>query len=287
MHNVFFLAAVSVLAFTPGALAWGNLGHHTVGYVAMEFVNPKTLKNVRALIGPEFNHSLGPAASQPDVIKKTVPEYKFSSVLHYIDALDNPPDQCSVNVTRDCPEEGCIITAIQNYTQQITDMSLNETLRRQALIFVTHFLGDIGQPLHIENRAVGGNTINATCNGASTNLHAVYDGMLSTSVGTRYNGSETTYAAALVHKLKWGKYAFQTPQWLHCISPAALKSTDCISVWARESNQFNCVDVWDFEAGEDLCTGAYVDTAIPIIDMQIAKQGRRLAAWLDAVFKDC
>ena len=64
------------------------------------------------------------------------------------------------------------------------------------------------------------------------------------------------------------------------------------------------VDVFDFGEGEDLCTGSYIETAMPIvsrlvraspprptnlytiqIDMQIAKQGRRLAAWLDTVFE--
>ena len=35
------------------------------------------------------------------------------------------------------------------------------------------FLGDIGQPLHVEAYEVGGNDIDAKCSGKSTNLHAV------------------------------------------------------------------------------------------------------------------
>ena len=35
------------------------------------------------------------------------------------------------------------------------------------------FLGDIGQPLHVEALEVGGNDIDAICGGKKTNLHAV------------------------------------------------------------------------------------------------------------------
>jgi len=47
--------------------------------------------------------------------------------------------------------------------------------RQTALKFLIHFFGDITQPLHCEALDVGGNTIDVTWNGASTNLHAVWD----------------------------------------------------------------------------------------------------------------
>lgn len=40
-------------------------------------------------------------------------------------------------------------------------------------MFIDHFLGDIGQPLHVEAFEVGGNDIDAICGGKKTNLHAV------------------------------------------------------------------------------------------------------------------
>jgi len=43
------------------------------------------------------------------------------------------------------------------------------TFRLMAL----QFIGDITQPLHVEAFQVGGNAITVTCNGSSTNLHAV------------------------------------------------------------------------------------------------------------------
>lgn len=38
---------------------------------------------------------------------------------------------------------------------------------------ILQFIGDIHQPLHDENLDVGGNDIDVTFDGASTNLHAI------------------------------------------------------------------------------------------------------------------
>ena len=47
---------------------------------------------------------------------------------------------------------------------------------------VAQFLGDIGQPLHVEALEFGGNEIRTTCNGVETNLHATWDtGMMGTT----------------------------------------------------------------------------------------------------------
>ena len=35
---------------------------------------------------------------------------------------------------------------------------------------------------------------------------------------------------------------------------------------------------------QDLCAGTYYTHAVPAIDLQLAKQGYRLAAWLNVIF---
>lgn len=40
---------------------------------------------------------------------------KFSAPYHYIDANDSPPSSCSVDLSRDCDSEGCVVSAIKNY----------------------------------------------------------------------------------------------------------------------------------------------------------------------------
>ena len=50
----------------------------------------------------------------------------------------------------------------------------NETKRKKNPATKNkQFIGDIGQPLHVEAYEVGGNEIDAVCGGKKTNLHAV------------------------------------------------------------------------------------------------------------------
>ncbi|KAJ3534695.1 hypothetical protein NM688_g7098 [Phlebia brevispora] len=59
----------------------------------------------------------------------------------------------------------------------------------------------------------------------------------------------------------------------------------CPLTWAQEANAVACSTVFDF-AGEvpEVCEGAYFSNAVTAIDTQIAKQGLRLAAWLNMLF---
>ncbi|KAF7979170.1 hypothetical protein HWV62_43437 [Athelia sp. TMB] len=200
-------------------------------------------------------------------------------------------------------------TAIANYTQRVVDTSLSATQIQQALYFIDHFLGDIGQPLHVENYEVGGNDITATCAGTKTNLHATWDtGMIVQMVSATYAGSTTAWADALIADIKTGTYKSQAAGWISCSSvteplsrkrsieddiagllgaresAATVTPLACPQVWAAESNAYDCSNVFDYTNGTDLCTGTYFTTNIKVINLQIAKQGYRLAAWLNVLF---
>ena len=79
-----FAGLAVVAACVQNTLAWGNLGHETVGYastvivgmtlctdpaccahryVAQEFLAPKALSFVQSSLGSTYNKSLGPAAT--------------------------------------------------------------------------------------------------------------------------------------------------------------------------------------------------------------------------------
>jgi hypothetical protein len=79
----------------------------------------------------------------------------FTRTNSFQDALDNPPESCSVNFERDCPEEGCIVSAIANYSSRALQQNITLLEQQNALKFIIHFVGDIHQPLHVENLALG------------------------------------------------------------------------------------------------------------------------------------
>ncbi|XP_006454549.1 hypothetical protein AGABI2DRAFT_214751 [Agaricus bisporus var. bisporus H97] len=281
------------------AYGWGADGHETVGFVAMSasFLAPKALSFVRSSLGCTYDESLGPAATWADEVRPE-PAYAWSANLHFVDALDNAPTSCSVSQSRDCPDNQCILGAIANYTTRVADTHLSAVQRQEALKFLDHFIGDIAQPLHVENIAAGGNGIDAKCNGSSTNLHSVWDsGMINRLLPSKYNNSVTTWAAALVTRIKSGSYKCEASNWIACSSTTETVSKnhdshvkhdiiplECPLVWAKDSNMFGCSVVFNFTSGQDLCTSSYYDEAIPVIEKQIAKAGYRLAAWLNSIF---
>lgn len=77
--------------------------------------------------------------------------YWWASPLHYI---DTPDKKCKHQYSRDCydaeGEKGkCLDGAIQNYTSQLGNKSKIYNLT-EALLFLSHFMGDVHQPMHVE-----------------------------------------------------------------------------------------------------------------------------------------
>ncbi|KAF9015409.1 S1/P1 nuclease [Cyathus striatus] len=309
MHTArrFFVTALSLAFISTPALGWGANGHQAVGFVESScFLSPKALAFVTSSLGPTYSQSLGPAATWADDIKSSS-AYAWSSTLHYVDAEDNPPNSCSVSESRDCANGKCILTAIANYTTRVVDASLSTSQRQEALKFLgtLSFIGDVGQPLHVEAVEEGGNGISVKCSGSTTNLYSLWDsGMINKLLAANYGNSVTTWANTLGTRIKSGSYASLAPFWLSCTSttsqasrrptvqddvtghfrPRAITPLECPLVWAKDANSLDCSFVFNYSSGADLCTTSYYTNAIPIIETQIAKQGLRLAAWLNVLF---
>ncbi|KAH7390525.1 S1/P1 nuclease-domain-containing protein [Pyrenochaeta sp. MPI-SDFR-AT-0127] len=273
-----------LLATLPYASAWGALGHTAVAYVAQNFICDKTAKFAQSILNDTSSAYLANVATWADSYRNEKGG-EFSSVFHYIDALDNPPKSCNVVYERDCAEEGCIVSAIANYSSRAVQKSVGIAEQQKALKWIIHFVGDVHQPLHVENLAVGGNQINVTFNGARTNLHAAWDTAIpQKAIGNFSQANALSWAKTLTSEIKHGKYKKESKTWLK-----GLNVKDAVSsalVWASDSNKYVCTTVLpngpDAVFAQEL-SGAYYETAIPVVHKQIAKAGFRLAAWLDAV----
>ncbi|KAF2798560.1 hypothetical protein K505DRAFT_333332 [Melanomma pulvis-pyrius CBS 109.77] len=275
---------LTLLPLLPQVSAWGTLGHDTVAFIAQSFICNKTRAFAQNLLNDSSSSYLANVATWADTYRYTA-EGSFSAPLHYIDALDNPPTSCNVDYERDCPEEGCIVSAIANYTVRVKTASLPLIERQKALKWIIHFLGDIHQPLHVENLEIGGNTIAVSFNGTSTNLHHIWDSnMPEKLIGGYALEDARNWAASLSTEITSGKYKSAAKGWLDGIDGAdGVKSA---MVWATDANARVC-DVVVPEGAESVrgqeLDGAYYDAAIPVIQLQIAKAGYRLAAWLSLI----
>ena len=176
------LALLLVLA--PHVFAWGAKGHAIVAEIAERGLSPNVAAQVRELT---FSAPLRDIASLPDdwradETKGLRPGNTGS--LHYSNI---PNDQATFDRARDCKEDQCVIGAIEKYVAVLKDKTQPKDKRREALIYVVHFMGDLHQPMHAAGGMVrddqtgqmvpdlGGNKVKVRFLGVETNLHSIWD----------------------------------------------------------------------------------------------------------------
>ena len=278
-------ALLAAVALLPSSVyGWGSLGHQTIAYIAQDFVSSSTASWAQTTLGISNSSYLASVATWADDYRYTTAG-KFSAPFHYIDALDSPPSSCGVSYDRDCGSGGCVVSAITNYTNRVGDNRFSSTNRKQALEFLVHFLGDITQPLHDESHETGGNGIAVTFDGKKTNLHHIWD----TEIPEKYVGGYALadarrFATELTTAIKSGAYSSQRQDWLQGMDTSDAQSSSMI--WAQDANAYvcsNCLKGGDSAVeGTDLGSTYYNDN-IPVVKLQIAKAGYRLAAWLNLI----
>ncbi|KAJ1508218.1 hypothetical protein HMI54_003392 [Coelomomyces lativittatus] len=180
--------------------AWGALGHSLMGNVVMHFLSHHAKEKLKQLFRAEQG-KLDAISSWADQIKH-LPKYERTNELHYSNAHDNPPFECSFHYQRDCKHGMCVVAAIQafstavhNYTVRnsellpkmypppfinpvlLIDPHFHFTLA-ETIKFLVHFVQDIHQPLHVTGRDRGGNDTPVKFDGENTQLHFVWDVLL-------------------------------------------------------------------------------------------------------------
>ncbi|KAF2858186.1 S1/P1 nuclease [Piedraia hortae CBS 480.64] len=274
-----------------GAKAWGTVGHETVAYLAQRFVATETKTWAQGILNDTSTSYLANVATWADSFRNTKAG-AYSAPLHYIDAEDNPPDTCNVNFSRDCGSDACVVGAIANYTQRVSASPNGDKYQyTDALRFIIHFVGDVAQPLHDEAIDKGGNNIAVMFQGSSTNLHHVWDTSIVDLLANTSDSSSSLVGASkwadmLEKEIRSGKFESEAADWLEGLDITDAQGT-ALS-WASDANKLNCEVVFtgepDSMTNTELYPG-YYEKAAPAVELQIAKAGYRLAAWLDAIVK--
>lgn len=232
------------------------------------------------------------AASAENIDLPTRP-IQLITLTYVADARDSPPKTCGIHYPSDCGDkasDGCIITAMANYTALFMDPSTDDETRQEALKFVLHFVGDIHQPLHVEDAYRGGNEIHVcfrkSC--SKNNLHAVWDeDIIHKLVDIPLAAKEEQKIEAAQNwatKLVGGETDRVAALKAEC-SDVSQPNT-CTLAWAKESNAWVCKYVMkqsiEWLESNDLSLD-YYDGAVPIVEKQVTTAGIRLAAWLEAM----
>ncbi|KAJ3995591.1 nuclease Le3 [Lentinula boryana] len=166
---------------------------------SLDLVHGRGMKGHEAFLAPEASEFVQTSLSCPFVAWTCrpceLPAAVISDVnsawpvpLHFQSLRAHLPN-VSVNPKRDCTGDGCILTAIANYTSRV------EALR---------FIGDIGQPLHVKDIDRKGSGIHVKCAGRKSNLHSFSadDRIINKLLYDEYDSSVIQWVNALTKRIQ-------------------------------------------------------------------------------------
>jgi hypothetical protein len=252
-------------SWSAGGL-WGGDGHKIVAQIAYDNLTGPAKQKVDVLLDGD---TLATFSVWADQVKHT-PNYSWSAPYHYADMNEG---EDSYSAAADCPDGECVVQAILDCSTTLSAVDTSKDQKVEALKFLTHYVGDIHQPLHIGHKTdKGGNSINVKFFGASKNLHSVWDESLLKRKGKTW----TQYAADLEATITPAKRT----AWIAVTDPAS---------WATESHHLAEDHAYRQPAGALVESGDalgedYYNDAIEIVDEQLTKAGLRLAQMLNTVF---
>ncbi len=267
-------AVVTCIAVaSPASALWGRDGHAIVAEIAWRELSPETQAAITELLADaEHGTTIQETASWADAVRPQ-DAYRWSAPLHYVNMA---PDAAEYDHARDCPDQGCVVSAIQRFRDEVRDTSLPIEQRREALMFLVHFVGDLHQPLHggrAEDR--GGNDIEITFYGRETNLHRIWD----FSILEAHDGSpwpvkaERLYASISDH---------DRIAWLADFHDEDMLATS--GRWAFESHALAEDYAYGLVEHGAALSADYVTATIDVAEVRLMQGGVRLTAVLETAF---
>lgn len=261
MRLAFFLGLM-LLCLSGKVLAFGSIGHQQVCSLAYQLVKPHTRQQIDLLlaVGPEQQFADG--CVWPDEARRE-PAYQFTTPFHY---LNVPRQQSQVKPT-DCAAKGCLLSALQHYAALLKQNG-NTRQRAEALLFYSHFIADLHQPLHVSYADdLGGNKTAVYYFGKPSNLHGIWDSAMLKSLGYADND-----------QLAAGKMA--------ALGPATVRQWQSGQplVWAQQSLTQTRKVYQGYKPGM-LFSQPELDRDGPLIETRLLQAAVRLAWQLDQLLQ--
>jgi hypothetical protein len=213
----------------------------------------------------------------PDHVRKTT--HHETAQYHYM----NIPKGADFNHQRDCIRFDCITQAIQRYALDLNDENVSSTARKEALFFLSHFVADIHQPLHVgygEDR--GGNTITiliSTNKTTKTSLHWLWDHHLPQHAGLKsidhlLNGltKKSIQKWQQTKPIAWAKESYQL-----------VKNNVYIMPSGRHIQSNTVISEAYLTQNDSLIRQRFKQAAVRLANMlDLAAKGQLTAAWFKA-----
>ncbi|MES2872471.1 MAG: S1/P1 nuclease [Bacteroidota bacterium] len=259
IRKIFLIVMISYLPVN--AMAWGLLGHRVVGEIAQSYLNKRASREVKKILGHE---SLAMASNWADFIKSE-PSYNYLGNWHYINLPAGlSPEQLQNKLLKDTATN--VYTKIRFLGSELQNKKLDHTKQLMYLRLLIHFVGDLHQPMHTGRfEDLGGNRVQLTWFGQTSNLHRVWDSDLIESQQLSY----TEYANSVNFIDRSRLFQLQDQD---------------VNLWVEDSYRVSEKIYANVKSGDKLGY-RYIYDNLAIADEQLLKGGVHLAALLNKIFQ--
>lgn len=264
MRLLFLFSVLCSMLLPAAAWAFGRTGHQQICQLAYQQANAATQQQIDALLQFKPGQTFAKGCVWPDEARNE-PAFSYSKPHHFI----NVKRDARKVENKDCASVGCLLSAIRHHSAVLktTQNSENSVEKLQSLLFLSHFVGDLHQPLHVSYADdLGGNKTAVYFLKEPSNLHGVWDSGLLRQLG--YEQNET---------LLQQKFA--------TVSAAKIRSWqqgDALK-WANESLQQTRKVYQNYRPGMLLDEQAVLRDG-PVVEQRMFQAGVRLAWLLDQLF---
>lgn len=262
------LLALSLVTAPEPAFRWGEQGHRILCEIAYRRLTPAARAWVHGIRSADSDSSDSFAGSclWADHVRSNT--HPFTFTYHFINI---PAGSRGTDRERDCgePARRCVGWAVGHYAAVLMNALATPLGRAEALKFVSHFVGDLHQPLHAGRpEDLGGNRVlvdffgERRPNRDSLNLHGIWDSAILERAGLTWPQS----VGALEAQVTSG----QARAW----------STLNVIEWIDESYRLAEAVVYRLPAGKRI-DEAYFRRAVESSRLRLMQGGVRLAHLLN------
>ncbi|MCC5823418.1 MAG: S1/P1 nuclease [Phycisphaerales bacterium] len=245
--------------------AWGRDGHSIIAEIAWRDMTPTAQARAKRILAGQ---SMPEVSAWADGVRRTE-AYRWTAPLHYVNL---PAGRTEYNHDRDCPDVGCVVSAVHDFSKLLLHPDADEKTREDAMKFIIHFVGDLHQPLHAgrpEDR--GANDIQTVFMGRERNLHSVWDsGILGVGESDPWPVLAERWWEEITDR--------DRTAWLADANPDDLIGT--VGRWTFESHRLAERYAYPVQPGAEIGR-AYVEQTLPVVRLRIQQAGVRLGALLN------
>lgn len=256
------ILVVALIGYFPlNAMAWGLLGHRVVGEIAQNYLSKRAGREVKKILG---NESLAMASNWADFVKAE-PSYNYLGNWHYINLPAGlTSEQIQGKLLSDTATNA--YTKIRFLSSELGNSALEQDKKVIYLRLLIHIVGDLHQPMHTGRfEDLGGNRVQLTWFGQSSNLHRVWDSDLIES-----------------QELSYTEYA-QSVNFIDKSRLFQLQNED-VNFWVEDSYRISEKIYANVKTGDKLGY-RYIYDYLAIANQQLLKGGVHLASLLNKIFQ--